>query len=84
MTIIKSLKEFGLSIKGVSETMKTKQKEQRCWFFNMLLGTSGDSFLGNLLPGEGTIRAGKGAIATIWERGTIRSGEGTIRTGQDF
>ena len=36
----------------------------------MLLGTLGDSLLGNLLASQG--------------RGTIREGEGTIRAGHNF
>ena len=43
----------------------------------MSLGTLGASLLENLWAGKGTIRAGKGAIATS-------RGRGTIRAGQDF
>ena len=59
--IIKSLKDSGLFIKGISET-KNEAKEQKRWSLLMVLGTLGTSLLGNLLTGEGTIRAGKGAI----------------------
>ena len=48
MKIIKSPKESGLLIKGVSET----------------LSTLGASLLGNLLAGKDTIRAGEGTIRT--------------------
>ena len=41
----------------------------------MLLGTLGDSLLGNLLTGKGVMKAGKEAI---------RTGQGMIRAGQDF
>ena len=62
MKIVKSLEEFGLLVKGVSEIFKNKVKEQRVGFFSMLLGTRGVSLLGNLLASNGTIRAGEGAI----------------------
>ena len=45
--------------------LKIKQKEKG-GFIGILLGTLGASLLGNLLTGKGTIRAGKGAIETIW------------------
>ena len=64
-------------IKGVSETIKNEAKEQKGGFLSMLLGTLGASLLKNLL-------AGKGAIATRQEGGTIRAGESTITAGQDF
>ena len=41
----------------------------------MWLGPLGGCLLGSLLAGRGTIRAGKGAIATSGGRGTIRAGE---------
>ena len=68
MKIVKSLEEFGLLIKGVSETIKNEAKEQKGGFLNMLLGNLGASLLGNLLVGKGT----------------TRGGEGAIRAGQDF
>ena len=73
--IIKSLKEFGLLIKGVSKTIKTEAKEQKGGFLGMLLGTLCASLLGNMLVGKGVMRAGKE---------TIRAGEGIIRVDQDF
>ena len=39
MKIIKSLKDSGLLINGVSETIKMKQKKQKGRFLGMLLGT---------------------------------------------
>ena len=62
LKIVKSLKELGLFIKGVSETIKIEAKEQKGGFLRMLLGTLRASLLGNLLTGKGTIRAGEGAI----------------------
>ena len=62
MQLIKSLEESGLLIKGVSETIKNKQKKQRGGFLSTLFGTLGASLLGNLLTGESTIRAAEGTI----------------------
>ena len=75
MKIVKSLEESGLLIKGVSETIKNKAKEQKGGFLGTLLGTLGASLSGNLLTGTGTVRAGKG---------TIEAGEGTVTAGQSF
>ena len=54
-----SLQECGLLIKVVSETIKNEAKEQTGEFFGMLLSTLGSNILGNLLTGEGMIRAGQ-------------------------
>ena len=67
MKIVKSLQEYGLLIKCVSETIKSQAKEQKEGFLRMLLGTLGASLLGNLLKGKGTIRTGGG---------TARAGQG--------
>ena len=72
---VKSLKNAGLLIKDVSETIKKKQKNQRGAFFGILLGTSGANFLDILLIRQRVMRA---------DKGTIRAGEETIRAGQDF
>ena len=59
--IVKSLKNFGVLLKGVSETIQHEAKEQRGGFLSMLLGTLGASLLGNLLTGrKGVTRAGEG------------------------
>ena len=39
----KSLKDSGLLLKGVSETIQNEAKEQKGRFLNMLLGTLGAS-----------------------------------------
>ena len=75
MKIIKSLEESGLSIKGISKTIKNEAKEQKGEFLGMLLGTLGIKLLGNLLTGKGTIRA---------DEGIIKADEGTIGTDQKF
>ena len=68
--IVKSFEESGLIIKGVSETIQNKAKEQKGGFLSMLLRyyALSASLLENLLTGK---------------RG-IGAGEGTIRAGQDF
>ena len=48
MKIVKSLEESDLLIKVVSETTKNEAKERKGGFLGILLGTLGDSLLGNL------------------------------------
>ena len=72
--IVKSLKDSGLLLKGVTETVQNEVKEQKGGFLSMLLGTLGASLLGNLLTGKGIYRAGKG-------KGINRAGEGIVRAG---
>ena len=69
MKIIKSLEDFGLLLKGVTETVHNEVKEQKGGYLSMLVGTLGASLLGNLLTG-------KGAIATSKGRGVFRAGKG--------
>ena len=72
--IVKSLENSGLSLKGVTETVQNKVKEQKGGFLSMLIGTLGACLLGNLLTGKGTNRVGKG-------RGINRAGEGVLSAG---
>ena len=58
--IVKSPEDFGLLVKGVTETVQNEVKEQKGEFLSMLLCTLGGILLGNLLTG-------KGAIATSQE-----------------
>ena len=67
---VESLEESGLLMKGVSEIIKTKSKEQKG-------GTLSASLLGNLL----TVKAVKAEIHGL---GVIRPCEGTIRADQDI
>ena len=53
--IVKSLEDSGLLLKGVSEPVQNKAKEQKGGFLSMLLGTLGTSLLGNILAGKGAI-----------------------------
>ena len=61
LKVIKSLEEFGLLIKGLSETDKNKAKEQKGEFLG-ILGTLGASLLGNWLTGKDKIRANEGTV----------------------
>ena len=72
--IVKYLKDSGLLLKGVTETVQNEVKEQKGGFLSMLLGTLGANLLGNLLTGWGIYRAGKG-------KGINRAGEGIVRAG---
>ena len=70
--IVKSLEDYGLLLKGVTETVQNEVKEQKGGFLGMLLGTLDASLLGNLLTGRGMNRAVKG-------RGINRADEGVLR-----
>ena len=69
LKIVKSLEDSGVLLKGVSKTIQHEAKEQRGGFLSMLLGTSGASFLGDILS------------KSLSGKGVIRTGEGTIRAG---
>ena len=71
--IVKSLEDFGLLLRVVTESVRTEIKEQKGGFLSMLLGTLGASLLGNLLSGIGINKNGKGIH---------RAGEGIIRAGE--
>ena len=49
MKLLKSLEESGLLMKGINESIPNEAQEQK--FPDILLGTLGTSFLGNLLTG---------------------------------
>ena len=71
--IVKSLKESGLLIRDVSETVENKANEQKEGFLGMLPAILGVSLLGNLLAGKGVVRG---------VDGVIRTSEGVIRVGE--
>ena len=56
--IFKSLEDFVLLLRGISETIQNEAKEQKGGFFSMLLGTLGASLSGNILAGKGTNKVG--------------------------
>ena len=66
--IDKSLEESGLLVKGISETNKNENKEEKGGFLLMLLGILATSILGSALTGKGV----------------IKTGEGTTRAGENF
>ena len=75
LKIVKSLENSEVLLKGVSETIQHGAKEQRRGFLSMLLGTLGESLLGDILSkglsGKGIIGAGEG---------TVRAGYGSKRS----
>ena len=58
--IVKSLKDSGLLLKGVSKIVQNEAKEQKGGFLSMLLGTLSASLLGNILTGKGVIAKSRG------------------------
>ena len=90
--IVKSLEDSGFLLKGVTETVQNKAKEQKGGFLSMLLGTLDARLLENLWTGKGAIamsqgwgiyRAGKGkgAMAASQGRELNRAGKGVLRAG---
>ena len=73
--IVKSLKNSGLLLKEVNESVQNEIKERKGGFLSMLLGTLAASLSGNLL-------SGKGAIATSHGRGINKKGKGMHRAGE--
>ena len=54
--IVKPLKDSGLLLRGVSETIQNEAKEEKGGFLSLLLGTLGASLLGDILAGKGMKR----------------------------
>ena len=70
--IIKSLEDFGLLLKGVTETVQNEVKEGKGVFLSILLDTLGASLLGNRLKGK--------EINIAWKGRRINgAGEGVLR-----
>ena len=82
--IIKWLKESGLLIKPVSQTIKNEAKGQNVGFLRMLLGTLGPSLFEKLLTGQWAIATSQGRVTNMSEQGTIKPREGNVKAGQDF
>ena len=72
--IVKSLEDFVLLLKGVTESAQNEVKEKKGGSLSTWLGTLGASLLGSLLAGKGIHRAGK--VKRIH-----RAGEGIVRAG---
>ena len=73
MKIVQALEDPNILLKEVTKTIKNETKEQNRGFLSMLLGTLGASLLGNLLAGNGIIRAGFGNKKG---KGIVRAGSG--------
>ena len=84
--IVKSLEDFGLSLKRVSETIQNEAKEQKGGFFSMLLGTFRAILLGNVLAGKGVIRAEDVTATRKQGKEIVRAGYGSKRSSikKDF
>ena len=76
LNIVESPEDSGLLLKGVSETIINEAKEQKRGFRSMFLVTLGASLLGNMLAGEGVLRAGYGSKG----EGIIKAGYGSNRS----
>ena len=66
MKIVQTLEDSNILLKGVTKAIKNETKKQKGGFLSMLLGTLGDSLLGDPLAknlsGKGTVRAGEGFL----------------------
>ena len=60
--VVKYLEDSDLLLKGVTETVQNRVKDQKGRFLRMLLGILGASLLGNILTGQGINRAGEGIV----------------------
>ena len=71
-------------IKGASETIENKAKEQEGWILRMLSGILGGSLSRTLLSGK-WVKSNRGGHREIRARdGVIRVFDGSVRAGQDF
>ena len=82
--IVKSLEGSGLLVEGVTKSVQNEVKERKWGFLSMLLGTLGASFFGNLLPGKGIYKAGKGKGINRGAEGIVRAGYGNHSSKMDF
>ena len=73
MKIVQALEDSNILLKGVTKTIENETREQKGGFLSMLLGTLGDSLLGNVLTGKGIERAGSGYHS--------KKGKGIVRAG---
>ena len=75
--IVKSLKDSGILLQRVSETVQNEVKEQNGGFLTMLLGTLSAILLGNTLAGKGINKKGRG-------EGIVRAGYKNKNNKMDF
>ena len=78
MKIVNSLEDSGVLLKGVSEAIQNKGKEQQGGFLSMLLLTLDASLLGNILAGKGIYRAGEGIVRAGFGN---KKGQRIVRAG---
>ena len=62
MKVVKALEEYGLWIKGVSETVENAVKEQKGALLGMLAAKLAASLLGSALASKGLARGGDRVI----------------------
>ena len=79
--IVKSLEDFDLLLRGITESVQNEIKEQKIGFLSMLSGTLGASLLGTLWTGRGAFHGGKRVNRK--GKGIHRAGEGIVRAGED-
>ena len=80
--IVKSLENYGLLLKGVSEAIQNEAKKQKRGFLSMLLGTLDASLLGNILAGKGVNRTGEGTVRAGYGNKKVR--KTTTKNKMDF
>ena len=68
--IVQNLEDSNILLKGVTNIIKNKIKEQKGGLLGMLLGNLGASLLGNMLAGKGIVRTGSGNKK---EKGIVRA-----------
>ena len=74
---IVSLEDSGLLVKGITETVQNKVKEQKGGFVSILLGTLGAILLGDLFIGKGEM-----AKSVSEETKLTSQGQGIYRAGK--
>ena len=60
MKTVQALEDSDSLLRGITKAIKNETKEQKGGFLSMLLGTLASTLLGNMLAGNGIVRAGYG------------------------
>ena len=71
--MVQAFEDSNIFLKRVTKTIKNETKKQKGGFLSMLLGILGASLLGNLLAGNGIVRASSGNKRG---KGIVRAGTG--------
>ena len=82
--IVKSLEDFGLLLKRVTETVQNEVKKQKGEFLSLLLGILGARLLGNILTGREIYRARKGWEINRVDQGILRACYDSRSSKMDF